>query len=78
MSYFFEKEFTVNSHDCGVNNVLTPTGLLRCLQETANAHAENAGFGYDACLEKGRAFVLSRVAVTMYEPPQAHTALQEM
>ena len=72
MNCFFERPLTVNSHDCDLNGVLSPSGTLRYLQEIANLHTENAGCGYDRLIADGRAFVLSRVAVDVHRPIRAY------
>lgn len=76
MNYCFESDFTVNSHDCDINNVLRPSGVLRYLQETANLHIEHVNYGYDFCKSMGRAFVLSRVAVTLHAPIFAYEEIR--
>ncbi|MBQ8911662.1 MAG: acyl-CoA thioesterase [Clostridia bacterium] len=70
--YSFQSNYQINSHDCDLNNHIRPSGLLRYLQETANLHIENAGTGYDVLKKEGRAFILSRVAVTLDEPLYAY------
>lgn len=70
--YSFQSSYQINSHDCDLNNHIRPSGLLRYLQETANLHIENAGTGYDVLKREGRAFILSRVAVTLKEPLYAY------
>ena len=76
MNCFFERPMTVNSHDCDYNGVLRPSGVLRCLQEIANYHVENAGCGYEKLASNGQAFVLSRVAVVMHRPILPYTELR--
>jgi acyl-ACP thioesterase len=44
-------------------------GLLNLLQDTAWIHAEQLGWGYDALVEKGTIWVLSRQKVVMKEWP---------
>lgn len=72
IQYSFRSEYRINSHDCDLNNHIRPSGLLKYLQETANLHIENAGKGYDYLQKEGRAFILSRVAVTLQEPLYAY------
>lgn len=71
-NYSFECAYRINSHDCDYNNHLRPSGLLKYLQESANLHIETMGQGYDVLKEKGQAFILSRLAVTLYEPIYAY------
>ena len=67
----FELPFTVNSHECDFNGVMKPSGYLKYMQETANVQCERAGFGYDDCLERGSAFILSRVSLDVLIPLRA-------
>lgn len=71
-TYSFRSDFQINSHHCDLNNHIRPSGLLQYLQETANLHIENAGKGYDILKKEGRAFILSRVAVSLKEPLYAY------
>jgi medium-chain acyl-[acyl-carrier-protein] hydrolase len=48
---------------------LSLVGLLNLLQDTAWIHAEQLGWGYDALVEKGTIWVLSRQKVVMKEWP---------
>ena len=72
MECFFELPFRIDSHDCGMDDLLKPSGCLRYLQETANIQCARAGFGYDDCLARGSAFVLSRVSLDILEPVHAY------
>ncbi|MBQ9130369.1 MAG: hypothetical protein IJX59_06360, partial [Clostridia bacterium] len=67
-NYSFAWDYQINSHDCDLNNHITPSGLLRYLQETANLHVEQLGKGYDVLKQEGHAFILSRVAVSLHRP----------
>jgi acyl-CoA thioesterase FadM len=71
-NYSFRTDFRINSHSCDLNNHIRPSGLLQYLQETANLHIESSGKGYDVLKKEGRAFILSRVAVTLNEPLYAY------
>lgn len=64
----FETELKINSHDCDYNGVLRPSGYMRYLQECANLQVESGGFGYDDCLKKNCAFILSRVSLSVHQP----------
>lgn len=68
LNYAFETELKINSHDCDYNGVLRPSGYMRYLQECANLQVESGGFGYDDCLKKNCAFILSRVSLSVYQP----------
>lgn len=75
-NYSFAWDYQINSHDCDLNNHITPSGLLRYLQETANHHVEQLGKGYDVLKSEGQAFILSRVAVTLHRPLYAYERVQ--
>lgn len=75
-NYHFAWDYQINSHDCDINNHVTPSGLLRYLQETANHHVEQLGKGYDVLKKEGQAFILSRVAVSLHRPLYAYERLQ--
>lgn len=75
-NYSFAWDYQINSHDCDLNNHITPSGLLRYLQETANLHVEQLGKGYDVLKQEGQAFILSRVAVSLHRPLYAYERLQ--
>lgn len=75
MSVPFEADFQIDFHDCDINNLLRPAGYLRYMQETANLHCESSGFGYDACRNTGRVFVLTRLAVDVLKPLHSYDSV---
>ena len=65
----FTYHYQVKWHDTDVNRHVTPSNLLAYMQETSNYHLISAGMSLDRLRdEKGLAFLLSRIAMRMYEP----------
>ncbi len=66
-------EYTVNANDVDVNRVVTASHILRFMQDAANWQMENCGLSYDELfIERGLAFVLSKIRVSMYAPLYSH------
>ncbi len=66
-------EYTVNANDVDVNRVVTASHILRYMQDAANWQLETCGPSYDQLfLEKGLAFVLSKIRISIYTPLYAH------
>ncbi|GAA0570352.1 acyl-[acyl-carrier-protein] thioesterase [Rhizomicrobium electricum] len=63
------QHFDVNTIVLDHQKQLSLVGLLNLLQDTAWIHAEQLGWGYDALVEKGTIWVLSRQKVVMKEWP---------
>lgn len=65
----YAQRYTVKWHDTDANREVRPTQILMYMQETANAQLENAGLSLDRLRdERGLAFLLSRIAIRIYEP----------
>ncbi len=66
-------EYTVNANDVDVNRVVTASQIFRYMQDAANWQMETDGPSYDELFcERGLAFVLSKIRVSMYAPMHAH------
>ena len=66
-------EYTINSNDIDVNRVVTASQILRYMQDAANWQMETNGLSYDELfLNRGLAFVLSKIRVSMYAPIYSH------
>lgn len=65
----FNLNFKTAFHDIDASRVVSPSAIFRYLQEAANEHFFAVGPSFD-CLrdELGLGFVLSRLALEMYEP----------
>ena len=65
----FRYHYQVKWHDTDVNRQVTPSNVLAYMQETSNYHLISAGMSLDRLRdERGLAFLLSRIALRMYEP----------
>ena len=65
--------YTVNANDIDVNRVVTASQILRYMQDAANWQMETNGLSYDELfLNRGLAFVLSKIRISMYAPIYSH------
>ena len=64
-------EFTVNSHEEDFNGIVSASSVLRYMQETANLEHYYYGPTTDELRKRNIAFVISRVAMKIYEPLEA-------
>ena len=68
--------YKVNNHDTDLNNIVSLTGILRYMQDAANCQMEQEGPSYTELFNKGLAFVLSRIKVSIYHPIYAHDEIE--
>lgn len=66
------EHYKINAHDVDFNNIVSATGLLRYMQDTANCNMEGQKPSYNELFESGRAFVLSRMKVSIYGILRSH------
>lgn len=66
------EHYKINAHDVDFNNIVSATGLLRYMQDTANCNMEGQKPSYNELFESGRAFVLSRMKVSIYGILHSH------
>ena len=69
-------KYKVNNHDTDLNNIVSLTGILRYMQDSANCQMEEEGPSYNELFSKGLAFVLSRIKVSVYHPIYAHDEIE--
>ncbi len=69
-------KYKVNAHDTDLNNIVSLTGLLRYMQDSANCQMEDDGLSYDELFSRGLAFVLSRIKVSIYHPIYSHDEIE--
>lgn len=62
------EQFRVNSHDLDINEVATPSAVLKYLQETANLQHYRHGPTIDELREQNKAFVVSKLSLNIYRP----------
>ena len=68
----WKEKYRLGASEIDVNNVGSPSALLRYMQDTANCHMEAAGPSYDELIARGMSFVLSRITVSFGVPLFAH------
>ena len=66
------EEYRINVHDTDLNGVVSVSGLLRYMQDTANLQMAGQGPSYDEPFGQGYSFVLSRMGISIYAPLHAH------
>ena len=70
------ENYKVNAHDTDLNNIVSLTGLMRYMQDSANCQMEGEGPSYDELFERGLAFVLSRFRLSIYRPLHTHDNIE--
>lgn len=68
----YQENFRINSHDCDFKGELLPGAALRVMQETANLQLERLGPTNDELRRDGKAFVISRLSMSLYRPILAY------
>ena len=72
----FTAPFTVNFHDTDLHGRMRPSAALMYMQEAANLHLNTYGPTMDEIRAGGRAFLLSRVRVSLYRSIPAYTPIE--
>lgn len=73
----FSKTYTVEWHDTDANRNVTPSRLLRFMQETANAQLRENGIPLDLLRDRdGLAFLLSRFSFRVFLPLHAYETIE--
>lgn len=62
-------EYTIMVHDVDARYKLKPSAFFRYIQETANHQMRDCRPNYEELFESGRAFILSRLTINVYETP---------
>ena len=63
--------YRINANDADVNDAVSASGVLRYMQDTANCQMEGEGPSYRELLDRGLAFVVSRLRLSLYNPLRA-------
>ncbi|MFI3316746.1 MAG: acyl-ACP thioesterase domain-containing protein [Rikenellaceae bacterium] len=66
---YLDHSFTVCSHEMDLWGFLKPASILNICQEVAYMHSSLYGFGFDSLVERGLAWVLSRVKIEIDRLP---------
>ena len=69
------EEYRINAHDTDINRLVSPGGVFRVIQDTANLQMEGQGPSYLELFDRGYSFVLSRIRVALYNPMFSHDRL---
>lgn len=69
-------EYCVNANDVDFNNVVSVSHILRYMQDGANYEMEEDGPSYIELFDKGFAFILSRIRLSLYAPIYSHEKLE--
>ena len=59
------EQYRVSSQDVDLWRIASPSAIMRFMQDAANCHMEGAGASYDELFDGGRAFVISRFAMSL-------------
>lgn len=66
-------EYIVNANDVDGNRVVSPSHILRFMQDAANWQMEVSGLSYDTLfMERNLAFVLAGMRLSLYAPIYSH------
>ena len=65
-----EEQFRVRTVDCQADGHISIFSLMQYLQEVADGHAEELGFGYDRLKELGGYWVLSNIRIEIDRLPR--------
>lgn len=72
----FECELKVQFGDVDANNALTMKGALRLMQEAANCHSDQVGYGMNDIERTGYSWVLHQQRCRLYKRPRWNTTLK--
>lgn len=70
------EEYIINVHDADLNGIVSVSGLLRYMQDTANLQMAGEGPSFDELFAGGHSFVLSRMGISIYAPLHAHETIR--
>lgn len=73
----FERTVRIAYYECGLENKMKLSNLLRHTQEIASRHLDVQGYSYQTLEEMGTVFLLSRLAVKIIDVPKAGDELIE-
>ena len=70
------ENYRINSHDCDSSGKVRPSLILRYMQETANLQLHNLGPTTDELIRDDRAFILSRINMSIYSELHAYDSIE--
>lgn len=68
----YSVDFRVSSHECDAEENVKPSAVLRYMQEAANLQLFTYGPSYEDLHKSGKAFILSRINMSIYSPLHAY------
>lgn len=68
----WKEQYRINANDTDINNIVSVSNILRYMQDTANRQMEMMKPSYDELIERGLAFILSRIRISIYSPLYSH------
>ena len=71
----FERTARIAYYECGQQNKMKLSNLLRHTQEIASRHLDVQGYSYQKLEQLGTVFLLSRLAVKLWDIPRAGKSL---
>ena len=69
-------DYNVNANDVDFNNIVSVSSVLRYMQDAANYAMEEDGPSYLELFDRGLAFILSRIRLSLYAPVYSHEKLE--
>lgn len=63
----YEASFEINTHDIDFNDNLTPSNLLKYLNEAGNMQMRARRPSYEEFFEQGLAFIVTRNTIEIYD-----------
>ncbi len=70
------EKYKLGAAETDINNIASASAVLRYMQDSANCHMAAARPSYDELYEKGLAFVLSRITISIYSTLRAHDSFE--
>lgn len=64
----WSEKYRINTHDCDPTGFVRASLILRYMQETANMQMKHLGPSNEELREQGKAFLLSRINMSLYHP----------
>ena len=69
-------KYRILSTDTDRNNIVSPTNMLRYMQDSAFSEMKDDGESYDSLIARGLAFVIGRIRVSFYSPLHSHDEIE--
>ncbi len=70
------EKYRVNNLDTDLNGILSLSGILRYMQDTAFCHMEAAKPSYEDLFNEGKAFFINRMTLSIYKAIRSHDEIE--